>query len=130
MNRREFLCKATGIGGTLALSACGLFKESEKRLGAMHEIQTTTRRVFEWNGDDFYLDIDDAGRPYVLSLICTHKQCTVAWKPDLDRFICPCHRGEYDRSGQVLKGKPPRALNRYRLEERADGWWLLNELAS
>ena len=111
----------------LALTACGLLEETELRLGTFSELKTRAGKVFEWNGEDFYLELDEKDTPYVLSLVCTHKQCTVAWKPELERFVCPCHKGEYDQTGKVIKGKPPRPLDRYRLEERADGWWLLNQ---
>jgi nitrite reductase/ring-hydroxylating ferredoxin subunit len=127
LSRRDFLKQTIGLGGALALTGCGLLDETELHLGTTADLKSRVGKVFEWNGKDFYLGLDEKSIPYVLSLVCTHKQCTVAWKSELGKFICPCHKGEYDQTGKVLKGKPSRALDRYRLEERADGWWLLNQ---
>lgn len=46
----------------------------------------------------------------VLSAECTHTGCNVAWHPDVDKFICPCHQGTYDINGNVIAGPPPRPL--------------------
>lgn len=47
-----------------------------------------------------------------LSAVCTHLGCRVGWSPDIRRFQCPCHRGVYERDGQVVSGPPPRPLAR------------------
>ncbi|HZV13478.1 MAG TPA: Rieske (2Fe-2S) protein, partial [Candidatus Kapabacteria bacterium] len=47
-----------------------------------------------------------------LDLKCTHAGCIVHWQPNQKIFKCPCHGGEYDATGKVIKGPPPRPLNR------------------
>ena len=53
-----------------------------------------------------------AGELVVLSTICPHLGCTVAWHDDKERFICPCHGGQFDNCGQRVSGPPPRGLDR------------------
>ncbi len=48
----------------------------------------------------------------VLSAVCSHTGCNVAWQTDEQKFVCPCHEGRYDRHGDVLSGPPPRPLTK------------------
>jgi menaquinol-cytochrome c reductase iron-sulfur subunit len=47
----------------------------------------------------------------VLSPICPHLGCSVAWHEDQDKFICPCHGGQFAPDGKRLSGPPPRGLD-------------------
>lgn len=125
LSRRRFLAESACLAGAVGLAACGLWQEEETKLGTATEL--CRWRVFEWNGDDFFVALDEGGRPFALNLTCTHKQCTVEFREEESRFVCPCHKGVYDRDGRVVSGKPPRSLQRYRIEERPDGYWLLNQ---
>lgn len=42
------------------------------------------------------------------SLWCTHMGCEVGWSAERERYLCPCHGGEFDADGLVLTG-PPKA---------------------
>ncbi len=55
----------------------------------------------------------------VFSSTCTHAGCRVAWDRQKQRFLCPCHGGQYDSEGRVVAGPPPQPLRRYlvKLEE-------------
>jgi Rieske Fe-S protein len=44
---------------------------------------------------------------------CTHLNCTVQYRPDLQQIWCACHNGYYDLGGRNVAGPPPRPL---------DGW--------
>jgi nitrite reductase/ring-hydroxylating ferredoxin subunit len=44
------------------------------------------------------------------SLVCTHMGCVVRWEEALSRYRCPCHNGQFDASGAVIQGPPPRPL--------------------
>jgi menaquinol-cytochrome c reductase iron-sulfur subunit len=46
-----------------------------------------------------------------MSATCTHLGCRVRWDQHAERFKCPCHGGEYDASGRVVSGPPPRPLS-------------------
>jgi len=44
---------------------------------------------------------------------CTHSGCTVTYSGSSSRFVCPCHGGTFDTSGNVVSGPPPSALTKY-----------------
>jgi cytochrome b6-f complex iron-sulfur subunit len=46
-----------------------------------------------------------------LSLICTHKGCTV--EKDGSKFVCPCHGSEYTLDGKVTQGPSKTDLKTY-----------------
>ncbi len=54
-----------------------------------------------------------------ISATCTHLGCNVYWDEASKNFRCPCHAGVYDFEGKVIKGPPPRALDRFKV--RVDG---------
>lgn len=53
-----------------------------------------------------------------VSAICTHFHCIVRWDPEVKVYQCPCHRGSFDRHGNVLAGPPPAPLPKPRVEVR------------
>lgn len=44
---------------------------------------------------------------------CTHLSCRVAWKPEVEEFVCPCHNGRFDINGNIIEGPQPRPLDTY-----------------
>jgi menaquinol-cytochrome c reductase iron-sulfur subunit len=44
---------------------------------------------------------------------CTHLGCPVRWEAGAGLFLCPCHGGVFDSSGDVAGGPPPRPMHRY-----------------
>ena len=51
------------------------------------------------------------GMLQVLSPICPHLGCSVAWHENQNKFICPCHGGQFAADGKHLAGPPPRGLD-------------------
>jgi Rieske Fe-S protein len=51
------------------------------------------------------------GKLQVLSSVCPHLGCSVAWHADQSKFICPCHGGQFAADGKHLSGPPPRGLD-------------------
>jgi menaquinol-cytochrome c reductase iron-sulfur subunit len=49
----------------------------------------------------------------IFSNVCTHMQCPVRWQADLGQFLCPCHGGLYDITGNNIGGPPPKPLPQY-----------------
>jgi Rieske Fe-S protein len=58
-----------------------------------------------------YVSRDTNGQLQVLSAVCPHLGCSVAWQAKQDRFVCPCHGGQFRPSGQHIAGPPPRGLD-------------------
>lgn len=52
------------------------------------------------------------GHFQVLSPICPHLGCSVSWHADKDRFVCPCHGGQFSADGGRISGPPPRGLDK------------------
>jgi Rieske Fe-S protein len=53
---------------------------------------------------------------------CTHLSCPVYFERAHQRLECPCHDGAFDaKTGNVLYGPPPRALDPITLEVLPDG---------
>jgi cytochrome b6-f complex iron-sulfur subunit len=116
MNRRLFCELAVGSVCGYAMAGCGLArpKEAKKRVGLVADL-TQGPIELEFNDEIVFISPDSTQgvRQFqALVLTCTHKACTVEWHADKNKFICPCHKGEYDRSGKVLGGKPPFPLRR------------------
>jgi quinol---cytochrome c reductase iron-sulfur subunit, bacillus type len=47
----------------------------------------------------------------VLSTICPHEGCEVAWDKNTNRFACPCHDSYFAADGSHLSGPAPRGLD-------------------
>ena len=52
-----------------------------------------------------------AGQFRILSPICPHLGCSVRWVNDQNKFICPCHAGEFSADGVRISGPPPRSMD-------------------
>jgi cytochrome b6-f complex iron-sulfur subunit len=108
--RTLFLSLARG-GALAALSGCSK-KPALKPTQALVPLADVPK-----NGR---LKILVAGRPVELrrtehgvfarSLLCSHFGCTVAWHPERQEYLCPCHEGVYDADGAVVAGPPPKGL--------------------
>jgi quinol---cytochrome c reductase iron-sulfur subunit, bacillus type len=53
----------------------------------------------------------DERRYTVFQPHCTHLGCAYRWEMEKREFVCPCHGGRFDISGQVIGGPPPRSLD-------------------
>jgi cytochrome b6-f complex iron-sulfur subunit len=61
-----------------------------------------------------------AGDLRAFSAICTHLDCTVQYRPDLQRIWCACHNGQYDLNGRNVAGPPPRPLEAFDVNVKDD----------
>jgi len=52
------------------------------------------------------------GQLQVLSPICPHLGCSVSWHGDKNKFVCPCHGGQFAAEGSRVSGPPPRGLDK------------------
>ena len=55
---------------------------------------------------------DDAGELHVLSPVCRHRYCHVAWNAAERSWDCPCHGSRYSGDGQVIQGPTVKPLKR------------------
>ena len=103
--------KATGA----EWSEVGDLSEFASAKGPVHKTITFTQRD-GWrevvSAQSVYVSRDEEGQLAVLSAICPHLGCSVSWQAGNDKFVCPCHGGEFKSDGQHVFGPPPRALDR------------------
>jgi nitrite reductase/ring-hydroxylating ferredoxin subunit len=51
---------------------------------------------------------------YALSIICPHRALTtLEWLPDAKEFHCPKHGAHFQSDGELIDGRPDRAMDRY-----------------
>jgi cytochrome b6-f complex iron-sulfur subunit len=65
---------------------------------------------------EFYLARLPEGGFLALHRRCTHLGCSVPWRPDEQRFACPCHASAFDIRGAVLNSPAPRPLDLFAVE--------------
>jgi menaquinol-cytochrome c reductase iron-sulfur subunit len=73
-----------------------------KQLDGWREVDSA-QTVYVTKGTD--------GQLTVLSAICPHLGCSVAWHQPEDEFICPCHGGRFAPDGKHVFGPPPRGMD-------------------
>ena len=58
-----------------------------------------------------YVTKDQQGRLEVLTSVCPHLGCSVAWSDSKNKFACPCHGATYAADGTKLGGPAPRGMD-------------------
>jgi len=58
-----------------------------------------------------YVNRAKNGKLQVVSAICPHLGCSVAWQASQGKFVCPCHGGQFGPDGAHIAGPPPRGLD-------------------
>lgn len=82
------------------------------RMAVAREAGVTDKPLeFVYDGEPAILFKQD-GEFKAFSRVCTHLGCTVMWNEEKQVFECPCHGGIYDAEGKVVKGPPPKPLER------------------
>jgi Rieske Fe-S protein len=81
--------------------------------GAASTLAPNSGRVVPFGAQPAIVVRTAAGELRAFSATCTHLDCTVQYRPDLQRIWCACHNGEYDLAGRNVAGPPPRPLEAY-----------------
>jgi cytochrome b6-f complex iron-sulfur subunit len=135
--RRRFLSQAVmGFGLLFGLGALGLRfiqflvpsprpRRSEAVLiGSESKIQQGEALALDLSGQKILVLKTDEG-VVAFSRRCTDLGCLVSWNKERQQFLCPCHRGVYDRNGTNIAGPPPRPLDRFEIVKRGDQLYVL-----
>ena len=130
-NRRDFLKTSlkTIVIGSIALSSLDV----KKLLAEADNSDSTSSAAKVINLSD-YPDLASVGgnttignlfisrtgdsKFLALSLLCTHKKCTVDYTGS--GFECPCHGSTYSSSGKVTNGPATKNLKSYKTAYDAD----------
>jgi Rieske Fe-S protein len=81
--------------------------------GTTSEVPPNGGKVFRFGTKPGILVRLPSGEWRAFSAVCTHLQCTVQYRADLERIWCPCHNGFFDLSGRNVGGPPPAPLESY-----------------
>ena len=88
--------------------------------GSARGLTPNSGRVVPFGSQPAIVVRTPAGELRAFSATCTHLDCTVQYRPDLQRIWCACHNGEYDLTGRNVAGPPPRPLEAYEVGVKDD----------
>lgn len=113
------------LGGLIfvLLGLLGMWKFFTPRLVAEKPRLRVARKEIPVHGALVYSEsrcalLQEDGKIYALSLVCTHLGCTVNVTPG--DLVCPCHGSIFNRHGVVLQGPAARPLRALPVEEYGD----------
>ncbi len=124
--RRKFLNLLLGITGigTLSSMLYPLFKyitpvKGEEVLsgsvsaGKVGELKPNSAKIFKFGAKPGILILTQSGEYKAFSATCTHLNCIVQYKEDIQHIWCACHNGHYDLNGRNISGPPPKPLEEF-----------------
>ncbi len=128
IKRRSFLNLLLG-GGTVAWLASVLFPvfkymkppeipeavQSQVTACTLAELQSTEQnyKTFKFGRKLGIVVLLPDGSIRAYEATCTHLDCTIQYRPDLNILWCACHNGQYDMTGRNIAGPPPRPLEQW-----------------
>jgi len=140
-NRRAFMGKAfSAVAGVGAIASLYAMKKSWDPLPSVKAAGFTTLDMSEYKGNELVTEkwrgkpvfilkytpemmasLNDEQKTRIVQVgsdhfmvvlgLCTHLGCIPGYNPDEKSFLCACHGGTYDVTGEVTKAPPPRALD-------------------
>ena len=84
------------------------------------EVPANTGRIFKFGTRPGLLVKTPSGELRAYSARCTHLDCTVQYREDIEHIWCACHNGHYDLNGKNIAGPPPEPLQAYDVNLRGD----------
>ncbi len=83
--------------------------------GSIKDFSPNQGKVFRFGNKPAIFIDTPSGELRAFSAVCTHLQCTVQYRPDMEKIYCACHGGVYDLNGRNIAGPPPRSLEEYKV---------------
>ncbi|HHI03562.1 MAG: plastoquinol--plastocyanin reductase [Candidatus Zixiibacteriota bacterium] len=132
-SRRDFLSWLTGLGSLAFLGSIfyPVYKflippESTEAIVSQVKLPFTRSEIegdekkaktFKFGRTLGLIILTGEGELKAMAATCTHLDCTVQHRPDLEIIWCSCHNGRYDLDGKNISGPPPRPLEKYVVNE-------------
>jgi Rieske Fe-S protein len=82
------------------------------------EVAPNTGRIFKFGSRPGLLVKTPGGELRAFSARCTHLDCTVQYREDLNHIWCACHNGHFDLNGKNIAGPPPEPLQAFDVNVR------------
>ena len=84
------------------------------------DVKPNTGQIVRFGNRPAILVRTPAGELRAFSAVCTHLNCTVQYRADLGHIWCACHNGHFDLGGKNIAGPPPRPLEPFVVNMRAN----------
>ena len=84
------------------------------------EMKPNSGQIFRFGNRPGILVSTPTGELRAFAGICTHLDCTVQYRADIQHIWCACHNGHFDLTGKNIEGPPPRPLESYDVAVRSD----------
>ncbi len=133
-SRRDFMGKV--FGGWAALGGLGVLYAAKKTWDPLPSVKAAgfttvdlsaaepnVLNIEKWRGKPIFIlkktpDMEKSDRDVIVGKdrflvaigLCTHLGCIPAYRPDKKDFLCACHGGVFDASGDNIKPPPPSPL--------------------
>jgi len=85
-----------------------------------NDVKVNTGQIFRFGSQPAILIKDTNGEMKAFSAVCTHLACIVQYRSDISHIWCACHNGHFDLNGRNLEGPPPKPLEQFVVNVRAD----------
>ncbi|MEE9213530.1 MAG: Rieske 2Fe-2S domain-containing protein [Thermodesulfobacteriota bacterium] len=84
---------------------------SSIKIGRLDDIPLDTGQIFKFGRKPGILIRTPEGELKAFHAICTHLDCIVQYRADMEKIWCACHNGVYDLQGRNVSGPPPTPLD-------------------
>ena len=84
------------------------------------EVKQNSGQIFRSGSQPAILLRTPSDELKAFSAVCTHLACIVQYRSDLSQIWCACHNGHFDLSGKNVEGPPPKPLEEYAVNVRAE----------
>jgi Rieske Fe-S protein len=81
--------------------------------GMVEDIALNSGQIVRYGRSPVILIRTTDGEFRAFAATCTHLDCIVQYRDDLEHIWCACHNGHYDLQGRNISGPPPRPLAQY-----------------
>lgn len=85
-----------------------------------NDVKTNTGQIFRFGSQPAILIKDTNGELKAFSAVCTHLACIVQYRSDIGHIWCACHNGHFDLNGRNVEGPPPKPLEQFVVNVRAE----------
>jgi Rieske Fe-S protein len=85
-----------------------------------NDVKANSGQIFRFGSQPAILVKDTNGELKAFTAVCTHLACIVQYRSDISQIWCACHNGHFDLNGRNVEGPPPKPLEQFVVNVRAD----------
>ena len=83
------------------------------KAGVASEFAANSAEILKFGRKPVILIRTESGEFRAFAATCTHLDCIVQYRGDLQQIWCACHNGLYDLKGRNVSGPPPKPLEEF-----------------